>query len=87
MARATTVGVSAQRRVNSSGASIPPVASANIVSPSWGVCAGLTASAIPSCATVARRFACAFVNLRFVATTPMVVLPSGCGPGRPAPLP
>ena len=50
-----------------------PVASAKIVSPSKGVCAGRIARANPSFAISAIRCTCAADSRAFVATTPIVV--------------
>jgi hypothetical protein len=45
-----------------------------IVSPSIGVCAGLSDFAIPSCAIIANRFKLARLKGASVATTPITVL-------------
>ena len=54
-----------------------PVDSAKTVSPSNGVWAGKIASAMPSCAAIARRFASSRVSAQSVATTASVVLACG----------
>ena len=54
-----------------------PVATANTVSPSCGVCTGRIERASPSCAIIARRLAEALSSRALVATTAMVVLARG----------
>ena len=74
-----------------------PVAPANTMSPSSGVCTGRSARAMPSCAMIASRRVCALVRAASVATTTSVVFSPGwplawkarasCGTeaGRPRP--
>ena len=74
-----TSAASAPTRSRSAGCDSVPVASANAVSPSTGVCTGQIARAKPSCAICATFDACVLVSRAFVATTTSVVF----SPGRP----
>ena len=74
MASETASAAKAPIAVTSARVEDEPVDSANRVSPSAIVCAGLMARAMPSCDISAIFFICALVNpAALVATTPMVV--------------
>ena len=85
MARLVHRAAAAHRRFMFASASCPPVASANMVSPSLMRCAGRTAIASPSWETSASLFACDLVSFALVATTPIVVFcpARGCGDSNP----
>ena len=79
-----TVSTMACEPTSAGSAASPPVATVKIVSPSLVVCTGLMARAYASC-TIAETFvAWAFVNVAFVMTHPMVVLPENGLSSAPA---
>ena len=63
------------------GTSTAPVAKANTVSPSSGVCAGRSVRASPSCAAIATRRHAAGLSAASVATTAIVVFSELNGDG------
>ena len=82
-AREVTSAAITPSTVISPGRPLPPVASANSVSPSVMVCTGRMQRASPSCAMVASLLAWALVSEASVAITPMVVaMPASARPGK-----